>query len=46
MIIAFVVFGFSAAAGFRLFNFLWDTFIAGIKRRKEKNVTQKEDPGA
>lgn len=37
MIFAFVVFGFSAAAGFRLFNFLWDTFIAGMKKKKNRD---------
>lgn len=38
MIVAFVIFGFSAAAGFRLFNFLWDTFKSGIKKKKDKEA--------
>lgn len=35
MILAFVIFGFSAAAGFRLFNFLWDTFKSGLKKSRD-----------
>lgn len=37
MILAFVIFGFSAAAGFRLFNFLWDTFKSGLKKKKSRD---------
>ena len=44
MILAFVVFGFSAAAGGRLFNFLWDTFRSGMKKRNTKNSHSSADP--
>ncbi len=37
MILAFVIFGFSAAAGHRLFNFLWDTFRFGLKKKKNRD---------